>query len=798
MSIIKEEFKLAVSSLLRLPGFSLTVSTTLAVTLAALAVVLNINYLVLTKPLPYPNADKLVVTDQSETINGETQYGFQILSAQYHIYKDEQYIEQMALMRLYGDKLRDVEGTPFLDGLRVTPEYFSLLSMPMFLGRGFTEQEGVNFKQRVLVLSYQSWQEYFGGNQNIIGTYTTVGTDSYKIVGVAAPSFEPPEIFGNFTLQAWFSFDQEVSQTSNWGSITGGINGLATLKPNVTLSQASVALGEQINELYQGNDGVAANTSIGAQFMPLRDKIIADSDEMALLLLAGVVTLLLIAITNISNLFLSRAVQKQRTMSIQAALGARTKHTFLGMFSETLILSVVSCIIGLLIAGWVMVWLESDLQYMFPRMQRLALDPTTVIASVMVTLLIAVVMAKLSSNQVNHERLADSLQSSGKGTGGQISSKVRNSLVILQVALATTLLMGATTVLAPAIKKLTQDVAFEPDNVNYVQIDSGALSEGFHDVTLQLKAEIKSLPQVEEVAITRITPLQMGWENYLYDAKNEMLGIVSVAFFDSNSFSTLGIPILQGRSFSPLNDEDSVPQEIIISESLAKRLFDGESALGKTLQAAPNEPLTVVGVVGDVFVPDRQDDYARERYYLPFQAGPRFGLIVKLHSTISDDELLESIKKVNPNLSIGYHRTLNELLDLRLREPTLIAILTISLIALALSLAAAGIYGVLSYSVQMRRYELGIHLSLGAHTGQVIKMVLKQSMQPVVFGVILGGVLAGIGYLIGTRLLAMQITGEFSVLLLAIPVMVAISVLACYLPVRSVVSSDPLKALRNE
>ena len=138
------------------------------------------------------------------------------------------------------------------------------------------------------------------------------------------------------------------------------------------------------------------------------------------------------------------------------------------------------------------------------------------------------------------------------------------------------------------------------------------------------------------------------------------------------------------------------------------------------------------------------------------------------------------------------------MLTTRLRASKLVAILTMSLIVLALSLAAAGIYGVLSYSVQMRRYELGIHLSLGAHTGQVIKMVLKQSMQPVVLGVILGGVLAGIGYLVGNRLLAMQITGEISVLLLAIPVMVVISILACYLPVRSVVSSDPLKALRNE
>ena len=149
-------------------------------------------------------------------------------------------------------------------------------------------------------------------------------------------------------------------------------------------------------------------------------------------------------------------------------------------------------------------------------------------------------------------------------------------------------------------------------------------------------------------------------------------------------------------------------------------------------------------------------------------------------------------------LSIGFHCTLNELLTLRLREPTLIAILTVSLISLALSLAAAGIYGVLSYSVQMRRYELGIHLSLGAHTGQVIKMVLMQSMQPVMIGLVFGGLLAALGYLIGTRLLAMSITGDLSILLFALPVITIISALACYLPVRTVVNNDPVSALRSE
>lgn len=798
MSIIKEEFKLAVSSLLRLPGFSLTVISTLAVTLAALAVVLNINYLVLTKPLPYPNADKLVVTDQSETINGETQYGFQILSAQYHIYKDEQYIEQMALMSLYSAKLRDLPDTPYLDGVRVTPEYFTMLDVPMHLGRAFNQQETINDKQRVVVLSFEAWQTHFGADPQVIGTYTTIANDKYQIIGVTASHFNAPEVFGNFSMHAWFSFDQEISRTSSWGSITGGVNGIAILKNGVSIEQANSALSEQINELYQSRDDVAANTAIGARFVPIKQKIVADSGEMALLLLAGVITLLFIAVTNICNLFLSRAVQKKRVMAIQAALGAKTHHIFLGMFSEALLLSMLACIFGLLIAGWSMVWLASDLQYMFPRMQHLTLDPVTISTSVIVSVFISIVMAKLASQQVPYKQLNQTLQSSGKGTGAQISSLTRNVLVALQVGLATALLLGASTVLSPAINKLVKDVGFNANNVNYLRVDSGNLNEGFHDVAQQVKSQLKSLPQVEGVALTRASPLQMGWENYLYDESNEMLGIVSVGFFDENSFSLLGMPMLEGRSFSSLQDPENTPQEIIISKALAERLFKSESAIGKTLQAAPNEPLTIVGVVDNVYVPDNRDSYAEERYYLPFEAGARFAFTFKSNSQVDRAQLLEALKEVNPQLSIAYFETLENMLTTRLRASKLIAILTMSLIVLALSLAAAGIYGVLSYSVQMRRYELGIHLSLGAHTGQVIKMVLKQSMQPVVFGVLLGGVLAGIGYLIGTRLLAMQITGEISVLLLAIPIMVAISVLACYLPVRSVVSSDPLKALRNE
>jgi hypothetical protein len=157
----KHDVKLAMMSLMKLPGFSLTVISTLAITLAALAVVLNINYLVLGKALPYPDSDSLITTDQSETINGETQYGFQILSAQFKIYTNTTHIDKMALMSLHGDKLNDVAGSPYVEGVKVTPEYFTLLDVPMHLGRYFTAAQGLNAKQQVVVLSYPIWQKHF-------------------------------------------------------------------------------------------------------------------------------------------------------------------------------------------------------------------------------------------------------------------------------------------------------------------------------------------------------------------------------------------------------------------------------------------------------------------------------------------------------------------------------------------------------------------------------------------------------------------------------------------------------------
>ncbi len=795
--VFGQELRLSFASLMRLPSFSFTVIATLAVTLAALAVVLNINYLVLTKPLPYPDAETLVVTDQSETINGDTQYGFQLLPTQFHIYSDTTYIEEMALMSISDGKLRDIEGTPFIDGLRVSPEYFSLLNTPMLLGRYFNKNEGVNDQQSVAVLSAKTWQEHFKSEPAIIGQFTRIGNQQYKIIGVAAPSFSDPEVFGHTATEVWMSFSQEISTTQDWDSITGGINGIARLKAGIAIKQANMALGEQINDLYQSQEGVAPDTSIGARFVPLKTKIIDDSDTMALMLLAGVITLLFIAVTNITNLFFSRAAEKQRVMAIQAAVGAQPKHLFASMFAEAFLLISAAWVIGLVLSGWIMLWLENDLQYMFPRMQNLQLDAVTVVASGIVSLLIALIMAKLAVKQVNYSKLIDDLHGSGKGTGAQISAFTRNLLVATQVSLATVLILGAIAVLSPVFDRLAKPVGFNSDLVTYLRVDSGAVEEGVFEYAQQIKQKLANLPEVQGVARALSTPLAMGWKNYLYDSNNKMLGIVSTGMYDQDFFSVLEHPILAGRSFSDITNSDAIPQEIIISESLAKRVFGNKPAIGQILQAAQNEPLTVVGVVGDIRVPDIGYDYELERYYLPYP-GDQLSFTIKLNAPLARAKILNVLTTINPNFSISRIYDLDWALERRLREAKLVAILTVSLVLLALTLAAAGIYGVLSYAVQMRRYELGIHLALGAHTHSLISMVVKQSMMPVCIGILSGLVIAVMAHLIGSQLWVYELRANMLSFAFALPLMGVIAVIACYWPVKKVITADPIKALRNE
>ncbi|MCF2909877.1 ABC transporter permease [Pseudoalteromonas sp. DL2-H2.2] len=795
--MMKEELKLAAANLKKLPGFSITVVLTLALTLAALCVVININHRLLTKPLPYPNADTLWVTDQSETINGETQYGFQMLPTQLLIYQDQQFIEQMAMLHHTTPRLMDVDNRPTVDVLRVSPEFFSLLGVPMHLGRALNANEGVSDEQKVLVLSYQAWQDNFNADPKVVGSFTQLNRVAYQIIGVTAAEFEVPEIFRSFAISGFSSFPEALSTTNNWNRISSQFNGIARLKPGVNPEQANHALGEQINALYQSQENVAPDTAIGARFTPLRSRIIAESDSLALSLLFSAAVLVLIALTNVTNLFLSRGAQKQRTMAIQAALGAKPRHIFVSMFCECALLIGAATVLGLLAAQWLNVLLAEDLSYLFTRMQALSLDAPTIVIALVLALLITLLIAAITSSQVNYQALTDALHASGKGTGAQISARTRHILVALQVMFASLLLFLAANKLLPAYQEMTHPTGFDTEHLYYVRVDGSATDIAPFELARQVKNTLSAQAGINSVAASATSPLVMGWKNYLYDENIALLGIISLAFIDEDAFTTLALPLRQGRSFSPIAASGEDNNEIVLSESLAKRLYGETSPLGQTLYIDQQTPRKVVGVVGDVYVPTGPLGYELERYYVPLNEGSS-AFIIKASGPLAQAQLSEVLKDIHPTLNFSAFRKVDDMLSQRLRQTWLQAMLTVALLTLTLSLAGAGIYGVLSYSVQMRRYELGIHLSLGAHTHKLTAMIVKQSFVPILTGLAVSLLFATLGYLLWSRVGEGPVEVNWLAVLSSIPVMLLVAFIASYLPVQKVIRQDPIRALRNE
>ncbi len=797
LHFFRYDLLLAWRNMVARPTLGLTVIATLASTLATVAVVVNLNILILAKPLPYPDTDKLWVTQQSETIAGDVQYGYQILPAQYHIYQDTTFIESMVIIQQIRQRLKDFPTPISIYGPKVTPEYFDLFNVPMLLGRGFSSDESITDERRVVVLSYALWRDHFNQDRDIVDTYTQIGNDAYQIVGVVHPDFQQPQLLAMRDADMWMSFHEAAGEI-NWDSITSTLTGVAKLKPGVNIEQMNAVLGAQINELYQNVEGVAANTSIGAKFIPIENELIGHSQPLAISLLIGVVLLLIVAVTNITNLFLSRAAQQQRVMAIQAAMGAHSKHIFRGMFAESLLLTGIACIVGLIIAGWAMVWLKEDLNNLFTRIQQLQLDPLTITSSLVVSLVIAFIVAALAAKRVNYQYLNSQLQSSGKGTSGQISSVTRNILIMTQVCLTSVILIAASSVLMPVVSKLNQPMGMTVKDRYYVRVDRGTINTELPQLAEQLKQLFSNDPRIENTAVTGFNPLQMGAEHYLHTKQQELIGIFSWSRFSREMFDILEMPIINGRSFDDDHPLDQLPNEIILSQSLAKRLYGNDNPIGETLYIEVDEPRTVIGVVADIKVPRRGNSYALERYYVPSNGASSMTFVFNSEQTFTREDVRSLIHTIDPRLSVSYFNTLDGVASTILERDRLMAQLLSSLMLLALLLAAAGIYGVLSFNVQLRQRELGIHLSLGAQTHSVIAMVVKQSIKPIIAGLLLGVLLPVCGYFAGLKITSFNMTTDFVAGLIAIPVMLIAALGACYLPVQQVVKRNPLQALQED
>lgn len=805
---LKFELALAKSALLKVPGFSSTVIATLSITLGALICIFNLNHVLLVKSLPYPEGDQLKVVQQSYTSEGNTYSGANSAPGMLLWYKNQKVFTELALIFDNKQLLADHPEQPNTLVNFVTPEYFSLLNPTMHLGRSIQASEGLNTHQAVAVISYQTWQNWFNSNESIIGQKALIGHVSYKIIGVTAKEFIVPVNRNNETADFWVPWDNMKLDANHWGIRTHSISAIGKLNPGVSELEATTTLGAMLNEKYQVSAAAEDGDSAGANILSLKESIVGDSQKVALLLLSGVIGLLLIATTNVTNLFLSRAAEKQRTMAIQAALGAKPSHLFTSMFAESLILSIIAGALGLLIAAWGFELLEELAAEQLPRIAELGIDLTSLLFTAVVVTILAGVFAKLSSRAIKYDTLQTQLQSSGKGSGLQISKHVRHILISVQIALASILLVAASIIIEQALETVLHPLGFNEEGVLYLRVDrpKGAnyspesLTE-MNLLTLSIKNELEKLPQVEQVSRSIKPVISRGTNTMSLDDRNgKRVGSFVFNMVDYNYFNVLELPIVKGNTFTEQKDPRYHINEIILSESLAHELVPNGNPIGKIFQIQASQPLKVVGIAQDYYRPGMKSEFGYHRYYMPYAAFEDFGFDIKLkpNSTLNREIILPLLLKLNPKLRIRAVISHEKMHADLIYKHKLSAALTLVLALLSLLLAAGGIYGVLNYSTKMRRYELGIHLALGAKTQKVRNMVIKESLSPVLSGVIASIIVSLALFLVVRQYINIQLNINITAVLSVLPIMLSVAYLACYIPIRNVISEDPIKALRNE
>ena len=487
------------------------------------------------------------------------------------------------------------------------------------------------------------------------------------------------------------------------------------------------------------------HSSTQLKLLSFKTIIIGDARGQSLLMLMGTLVLLLIAAANITNLILSRAANQQRTMAIQVALGAQKKHVFKMVFAEIVLLITGAGFLSLVLAVAMVELLKSVAQGQLPRLNELYLNGVTLLFAGLIALILALLLAFIVSRQINYRALNRMLQSSGKGAGIQISQRVRSLLILSQIALTGILLTVSLQILQESLYQLNQPLGINTENTYQASLNLGALLEQVpeverHNYLLSILADLRSSPKVLDAGIGSLFPVSY-WTGtlpqlFLQTDQGEDAKILATATWSDGSYLHIfNIPLVAGRYYSDREAHENA-KVIVVNQTLAYLLQADGQVLGKHIFFRGNvnqEPSEIVGIVKDLQLPGRVEAPRFFEPYIP-AAYPLLLIHVKPAQQFTRAELNDLMAKVNPEFKVFRFLTTEQARQQLTANQKTIAGLTAALALLALGLTAIGIYGVLSYSVQLRRFELGIRMSIGARPYTIFLQILKDNLIPVILG----------------------------------------------------------------
>jgi len=778
---------------------------TLALGIGANSAIFSVVNGVLLKPLPYPEPDRLVgvyhtTEGQRAVMSGPN---FTDVSRAATSFENAAAIST-------GRMILTGEGEPTrLPIAEVSASLFSVLRVRPALGRVFNADENTPGRNNVVVLSHGLWQQRFGSDPSVIGKRITLDGVSKEIVGVMPAGFSYPA-----GRDAWLPVDYDegfvTKQRGAWY-----LSVIARLKPGVTPQQSAAeveTIGRTLARQYPD-----ANAEIGMTTFPLLEAMVGDIRRSVMILLGAVGFVLLIACTNVANLLLARAATRETEMAVRTALGAGRGRLVRQLLTESVLLSLVGAGFGLLLAVWGVELLVNLKPQGIPRLDNVRVDGVVILFTIAIGVVTGVLFGLVPAFAATRG-LSATLKEGGRGAvtsrGG---TRVRGVLVVAELALAVMLLAGAGLLMRSFMKLQAVDPGFKVDpaltfdltlpDARYKETDQQI---AFYD---QLLPRLRGLPGVQAASAVMGLPLsgldfiisfEVGGRPPVPPAQQPAM---QVRVATPEYFSTIGIPLKRGRMFTE-DDRAQTPKVVLITEAAAKQFFPNEDPIGKTIKLGwgrgPGKPRAggeVVGIVGDI-----KDEGLSEpnppQIYMPLRQWPVSFVTILMKTSVPPTALTEGaraqVAAIDPTLPLSNVGTLEAIVAKSISQQRFYMTLLSLFAAVALVLAAIGIFGVLSYAVSQRTREIGIRMALGAQERTVITLVVRQAMLLVGTGVLAGTVLAlYLSQTMSKMLFSVRPTDPTTFVSVA-AVLAGVALFASYLPARRATRVDPIVALRAE